>query len=139
VTDRFNAEHPEGTRVRFWPGARWGDDGETELPAKKGLTRSAAWLLGGHTPVVMVTGQAGGVALTHVEVIPLSSMALSILNSLKGGGSSIFDARAHENALDELKGLGFIENVVNDTRAGRNSALWRITPEGAQHLKDNDR
>ena len=65
---------------------------------------------------------------------PLGSMARSILKSLRTGRSSIFDARAHLGALVELKERGLIEHVVNDTRAGRNSALWKITPEGTQHL-----
>jgi hypothetical protein len=64
----------------------------------------------------------------------LSSMAQSILKSLQRGGSSIFDARAHENALYELKDLGLIENVVNDTRAGQAGVLWKITQEGMKHL-----
>jgi hypothetical protein len=64
----------------------------------------------------------------------LSSMEQSILSSLKGGGNKIFDARAHLGAVLSLKDLGFIENVVNDTRAGRHSALWKITQEGYKHL-----
>ena len=54
---------PGGTRVRYWPGAREGEGIESR-------TRSEVWTLGGHTPVVMVEGYAGGIALTHVRVLP---------------------------------------------------------------------
>lgn len=58
----FNARAPIGTKVRYWAGLREGDGVE-------GVTRSAAYLLGGHTPVVFVTGYAACVSLTHVEVL----------------------------------------------------------------------
>lgn len=31
------------------------------------MVRSKAWVVGGHTAVVKVTGYAGGIALSHVE------------------------------------------------------------------------
>ena len=55
----FNEVCPVGTPVRYWPGERKGDGIES-------VTRSTAWMLGGHTPVVMVEGHAGGIALSHV-------------------------------------------------------------------------
>jgi hypothetical protein len=58
IVDQWNEEHPVGTTVRYWPVR--GDD-ECDVTA----TRSEAWLLGGHTPVVMIDGRAGGVALDH--------------------------------------------------------------------------
>ncbi len=48
----FNEVCPIGTPVLYWPGTREGN-------GRKSVTRSAAWLLGGHTPVVMVEGYAG--------------------------------------------------------------------------------
>lgn len=60
AVDRFNDLAPVGTPVLYWPGTRVG-------PGRRSVTRSAAWLLGGHTPVVMVDGYPGGVALSHVE------------------------------------------------------------------------
>lgn len=57
--DRFNELYPLGTPVAYWPGEREGD-------GRQSVTRSFAWLLGGHTPVVMVEGYPGGIALTHV-------------------------------------------------------------------------
>jgi hypothetical protein len=56
----WNAEHPVGTPVLFWPGGRSG-------PGRQSTTRSHAWPLGDGTPVVLVNGYAGGIALTHVE------------------------------------------------------------------------
>ncbi|MDH2424798.1 hypothetical protein [Sphaerisporangium sp. TRM90804] len=60
TVDAWNATVPEGTPVRYWPGRREGD-------GRSGRTRSAARLLGGHTPVVWVTGHSSCIALTHVE------------------------------------------------------------------------
>jgi hypothetical protein len=59
AVEQFNEHVPEGTPVLFWPGAREGE-------GRKSATRSPAWLLGGHSPVVMVEGHPGGIALTHV-------------------------------------------------------------------------
>lgn len=59
---KFNAAHPVGTPVRYWPGLRRGDGIES-------VTRTPAWAMGGHTAVVSVEGYAGGIALTHVEVL----------------------------------------------------------------------
>jgi hypothetical protein len=54
----WNDHHPVGTPVYYRPIAGEAD----ERPTK---TRSEAWLLGGHTAVVMVDGIAGGVAVSH--------------------------------------------------------------------------
>jgi hypothetical protein len=56
---QFNDICPIGSPVLYWPGAFEGE-------GRTSVTRSAAWLLGGHTPVVMVEGYAGGIALSHV-------------------------------------------------------------------------
>ena len=60
IVKKFNA-HPVGVPVLYWPGTREGE-------GRKSITRSAAWLLGGHTPVVLVEGYAGGIALSHVRL-----------------------------------------------------------------------
>ena len=57
--EAWNAEHPVGTPVLFWPGSRSG-------PGHPSVTRSPAWALGMGIPVVAVEGYAGGIALTHV-------------------------------------------------------------------------
>lgn len=59
LIEQFNEVCPIGTPVLYWPGERGGE-------GQKSVTRSAAWLLGGHTPVVMVEGYSGGIALSHV-------------------------------------------------------------------------
>ena len=61
AVEQFNARFPVGTPVLYWPGVREGEGRES-------VTRSEAWLLGGHTPVVMVEGYAGGIALSHIVV-----------------------------------------------------------------------
>ncbi len=60
VCDAFNATHPVGTPVRYWPGVREG-------AGRDSRTRSRAWVIGGHSAVVSVDGHAGGIALTHVQ------------------------------------------------------------------------
>lgn len=57
----WNAQHPVGTPVLAYPGTREG----RALTTK---TRSQAWLVG-HSPVVLVDGYSGGIALTHIDVI----------------------------------------------------------------------
>lgn len=59
MVDQFNELCPIGSPVIYWPGFRGGE-------GRKSTTRSGAWLLGGHTPVVMVEGYPGGIALAHV-------------------------------------------------------------------------
>lgn len=61
-SDQWNVMHPVGSRVAAFPITR----DEQPLITR---TRSAAWTLGGHTPVVMVEGYSGGIALTHVDPI----------------------------------------------------------------------
>ena len=63
---QFNDLVPVGSPVLYWPGVRAGE-------GVASATRSRAWLLGDHTPVVMVEGYSGGIALTHVCPIPPGS------------------------------------------------------------------
>ena len=58
----FNAESRLGRRVRYYPVA-----GKPEH--KLSRIRSEAWLLGGHTPVVMIDGDTGCVALANCELL----------------------------------------------------------------------
>ena len=54
---------PIGTRVLAFPGTR---DGRAMLTT----TRSDPWTLPSGDRVVLVEGYSGGIALTHIEVIP---------------------------------------------------------------------
>lgn len=64
TADEWNAAHPVGTPVRYWP----------VLPPHPGIepldtvTRSEAWTLGHGEPVASVKGRTGGVLLSHLEV-----------------------------------------------------------------------
>lgn len=62
----WNAAHPVGTRVRYWPVYPPVDG----IPPVDTTTRSEAWTLGGWSVVVLVAGKSGCVHLTHVEVLP---------------------------------------------------------------------
>ena len=60
---QWTAEHPPGTRVRYWParnGAEFKDDEIVSLP----------WRLAQGTPLVRLFGRAGGVALDHLMKLP---------------------------------------------------------------------
>ncbi|MEV7013340.1 hypothetical protein [Streptosporangium sp. NPDC051022] len=61
----WNADHPVGAPVRYWPG--W-----SEGEGRVSRTRTPAWTLGSGEAVVSVEGYPGGIALTHVEPIPAS-------------------------------------------------------------------
>lgn len=60
VVDEWNAEHPVGTvvtRYKFVNPLRLHQETKT---------RSEAWLMGGHTAMVMVDGVSGGVLVESV-------------------------------------------------------------------------
>lgn len=58
---RFNAEHPVGSTIRVWPGAV-----NERPPVPVTVVAPGAYVLGGHTAVVRVTGGHGCIALSHV-------------------------------------------------------------------------
>ena len=63
TADMWNRVVPLGSRVIAHPGMR---DGDLSFGT---TTRSAAWGLGHGRPVVKVEGHAGGISLTHVDVV----------------------------------------------------------------------
>lgn len=62
LVDEWNRRHPVGTSVRRYKYINPNREAEPVLTK----TTSAAWVLGGHTAVVMVEGKAGCVALASV-------------------------------------------------------------------------
>lgn len=54
---------PVGTPVRYWPGVRRGE-------GRISVTRTPIWKMGSGTEVASVEGYPGGIALTHIEIIP---------------------------------------------------------------------
>lgn len=60
MVNNWNSKHPEGTEVNVRL-----DNGEV----MKSKTRSIAWMLGGHTPVILVEGISGAYALERVTAI----------------------------------------------------------------------
>lgn len=61
----WNAAHPVGTRVRYWPVL----PPIESAPPLDTTTRSEAWCLGDGTAIVKVVGKAGGVHLGHIELL----------------------------------------------------------------------
>jgi len=70
AADDFNRRHPIGTRVIAYPSCRpeynAADAAKTHLVT---VTRTPAWTLGHGEPVVSVEGYAGGICLSHVDII----------------------------------------------------------------------
>ena len=62
TAESWNAQHPIGTRVRYYPIY----PPINECPPRETATRSKAWTLGDGSVVVCVEGTSGGVHLTHV-------------------------------------------------------------------------
>lgn len=67
---RFNYLHGVGTRVVAYPGFR-PEDCPSSLTCTRleTVTRTPAWTLGHGAAVVSVEGYAGGIALTHIDVV----------------------------------------------------------------------
>jgi hypothetical protein len=65
LVDDWNAKHP-GTDV----DVIWHKLINPNQEPIRSQTRSPAWLMGGHTAMIMVSGQAGGVALESVVIVP---------------------------------------------------------------------
>ncbi len=68
TAEQWNEKHPVGTPVRYWPVRP-----TASVPPVETKTRSAAWNVGNNRPIVMVEGVAGGVHLTHVDVLPIAT------------------------------------------------------------------
>lgn len=64
LMDQWNEANPVGTPVIYWEVAY--DIGKPGL-GKEATTRSEAWLLGGHTAVVLITGVSGCVCIEHLQ------------------------------------------------------------------------
>jgi hypothetical protein len=62
----WNDAHPVGTRVRYWPIY----PPIESVPPFDTRTRSEAWAIADGSVLVCVEGKPGGVALTHIEVLP---------------------------------------------------------------------
>lgn len=69
----WNARYPVGTPVMAYPGVRPDEFPGVECKQLNTRTTSKAWTLSGHTPVVVVDGYGGGIALTHVDPIEAAS------------------------------------------------------------------
>lgn len=67
----WSAVHPVGTPVLAWPGTR---DDEPFVTC----TRTPAWTLGHGAAVVSVEGRAGGIALTHIQLIDPSGQEVAV-------------------------------------------------------------
>lgn len=63
----WNRLYPRGTPVKCYRS--YGN----EQTAFHSVTRSEAWVMGGHSAMVMIEGHGGGFALTHMEPLCASS------------------------------------------------------------------
>lgn len=124
--EQFNQHVPVGTGVLFWPGAREG-------VGRVGATRSAAWALGGHTPVVLVEGYAGGIALTHVTPFPTAEPEprVDLLATdrllIEGGNPDLAEALREANCTC---GHGPEESWIHENGCPYWDGTWPETPCG---------
>lgn len=66
AVENWNQHHAAGTPVRVF--SIIGDPST----AVETITRSEAWLMGGHSAVVLVEGKSGGWCLDAVEALPVA-------------------------------------------------------------------
>ena len=85
TAEEWNARVPVGTPVRYWPI-------RGHKQTRDIRTRSAAWMLGGHTLVVMIDDQSGGVAVSHLRVLPQVVATLARGDQLESPVYVIFDS-----------------------------------------------
>lgn len=64
--DEFNTLNPIGT-----PVVRYKLINPQREPTPETVTRSEAWVMGGHSPMVLVKGFSGGVHLDAIRIAPL--------------------------------------------------------------------
>ena len=66
--DRFNREFAVGAAIDVWPGSRTDREGRPLDPQRVSVAEPGAYVMGGHTAVVQVSGGHGCIALTHVRL-----------------------------------------------------------------------
>ena len=66
LVDDWNAKHPSCDVDIIWHKLI-----NPNREPVRSQTRSPAWLMGGHTAMIQVGGQAGGVALQGVVAVPV--------------------------------------------------------------------
>ena len=76
LAEKFNRDHKVGTPVKYWIGARRRDREGRDLDGGSvSKTASEAFVVGGHSAVVMIDGVSGCVAISHVKAITKSEVA----------------------------------------------------------------
>lgn len=69
LADDWNGRYPIGTPVVAYPLTRREDNMPGFFERLETVTRTPAWILGHGDPAVSIAGYAGGICLTHVDVI----------------------------------------------------------------------
>lgn len=110
----WNARYPIGTPVHAYPGVRQGAGLVTR-------TRSKAWNVGG-SPVVLVEGYAGGIALTHVDILEgvgrwqmVVTDAGQHLRLVGGNGEIVLTQEVVEDPRTVLEALELVRRTPNVT------------------------
>jgi hypothetical protein len=57
--NNWNAKNPIGTAVYYYPTLK-------DKTPKQTKTRSKAWIISGHSTMIMIDGVSGGVSLDHI-------------------------------------------------------------------------
>lgn len=119
--ESFNAAHPVGTDVLYWPGAVVG-------PGRRSRTRTPAWELSGHA-VVSVEDYPGGVLLDHVNTV--DSPPLPEVEEAELGGPA--GVLGYVYTCTRCRWTATAESSMVSARCPRCSArMSRRTPEDEQ-------
>lgn len=134
LVNHFNHDHTIGTPVRYWTGTREG-------AGKTSHIRTRAELMGGHTPVVWVEGEASAIALTHIEPITLDPLARARTLAADYQANPT-PARAHNaaqvlqqvlNTLDAVVARTFAITDANDRLAAAELVCELFGGRGVEH------
>lgn len=126
TAEGFNARHPVGTPVLFWPGAKTGT-------GRKSKTRTPAWAMNVNDAVVSVEGYPGGIALTHIEVQEVTDT--DRIEKIREKAEDLY-TRPELGAL--VQGAKMALTYTDEDLERAAEALWRNQGRSPEHHEWSD-
>jgi hypothetical protein len=109
--EEWNEKYPVGTPVRYWPVLPH----EGVFAPIDSTTRTPAWALGHGAVVVSIVGKSGGVALSHIEVLPGKAPLSEMEMLVKPKGS--FNGTCNRTACQALGATWFNQAMASSLHA----------------------
>ncbi|MFG2747228.1 hypothetical protein ACGFY0_45245 [Streptomyces chartreusis] len=132
--DEWNARYPVGTFVLAYPMTR--DD--APLPTR---TRTPAWTLGHGEPVVSVEGEAGGICLSHVDVVDEQTSRrtwlLAEIRSSRGQWSTLRAESAYRKSPWSTSGRNTARKDLRALAARGELTVWDDQTTGRRAYTSN--